>query len=223
MDQPAKPSQQSTPKNFLDLPAELRIAIYELAAEETHLILLLDRNDPSIPRNLPPPGLFLASKQTQVESQPILLSIAHITVPIHSFDFSALRDWTQRLPHPHHEALASSPNLTIRLHLDACGTATLRSLHRWIKHRALLASISDASGKVEMPDWRYEVHYGPMLRLVDKGNVAFHSESRVAAFLEALSLLHINVEDGLKRELEPVIAAFERKQAELAKHHRTEA
>lgn len=97
---------QNSKSSFLDLPAEIRLSIYEIIADNTELILA----SPS-KKSSKLPTLALTSRQVRSELISTLCKRASIACLVQNFDFRHV----QTLMRAHADDLHHNPNLTIQL------------------------------------------------------------------------------------------------------------
>ncbi|KAF2717004.1 hypothetical protein K431DRAFT_349921 [Polychaeton citri CBS 116435] len=200
--------------SFLDLPPELRNAIYELVAANTSLFVPpTQQQSPSSKSQaqqqyLPIPSLLLTSNQILREYRPILLSRARITFRTSpTFDFRNLTRLISSLYATELKALRSNPRLSITFLLPLSARPltpqALTSLRRWLENR---------SQNLDRIPFGYAIKWTTEEVKFKASGTAPTTERRVEAvktYLEGLSRLHWNVDEGLQWELDRVIACFE--------------
>lgn len=98
-------------KTFLDLPPEIRNAIYEHAAKAARIEVDGDRlrGDPEHPEKITTAIPFV-SHQTRVESLPIIYSMAPISTTVWNWGFDHLYEFEERLSAKNLQALQSNPS-----------------------------------------------------------------------------------------------------------------
>ncbi|KAK5113952.1 hypothetical protein LTR62_003075 [Meristemomyces frigidus] len=137
------PSDEPLPKNFFDLPAEIRIEIYKLVVLDVVLhILPLSGNGTDAEqskRNLPH-ALARTSRQTRNEVLPILRATCSIRANVTDFNFSGMLAWMARIPPTQQHHLVKNPSLEIKLCTAGKpgphGQGQENSLRKWLKMRA---------------------------------------------------------------------------------------
>ena len=198
---------------FFDLPAELRIAIYEDVARETSISIPLrfvrkGQKPPSTTKisRASVPSLLVVSKQSRRDFLPILLAHASVRVTIKDFEFRVLVRMLESLYIVELKALRANTRLHIQLSADKCNRDSIVSLRRWLDNRS--------SGLDRLP-WNYRVCWGSKYAIdtaasAEKASAIKGRRREVLDHnLEAIALLHKNLGEHLQFELAPIIEAFE--------------
>ena len=179
---------------FYDLPAELRIKIYELVANESRLSLF--SNSPKLKTQ----SLLFVTRQVRAEYRPILLSLAPVQAHIYDYDFSPLIRLIGSLYSTELKALRTNTNLTISLHLtdyEVTKRDNMTLLRRWAVKR---------SGHLDRLPWSYEL-------AVDQPGGIFYPAARerlrkLGQSILAVESLQSGLHEGLAAELQPVWEAL---------------
>ena len=129
--------------SFLDLPAELRIEIYNLILRKVVIHILPSNSD----RQSAPHGLLRTCRQIRHEVLPIMHTSCAIRATITDFDFSGLLAWLARIPVDGHKELAKNPSLNIHFCASEKVPGDLPFLRRWLHDRA--------DPYRPQPSWRY--------------------------------------------------------------------
>ena len=205
------PSRAGSRKlTFFDLPAEIRNVIYEHVARDTRLYNTGKKPNKS---PLPVPSMLLVSGQTRREYLPLLLEFAPIAFRVKDFDFKSLMRITSSLYSTELKALRHNPNLTLRLQVSKPSRDTMASLRRWLVKRAEnLDRLAWSYGVI----WAKHVQILPTSSEVHKTNTYIQRRTLLTQNLEMMAQLHRNVDETLRFELEPIIAAFEEELARVA-------
>jgi hypothetical protein len=126
----ALPSGQGA--SFLELPPEIRNAIYEILAVDTALTLY-----PTKPRKpLTPVALLLACRQTRREFRKLLLANAQILINISEYHFNNLVRVLENLRDDDLDALKLNGNIWILLHISQVPSRDDRkNLRGWVDYR----------------------------------------------------------------------------------------
>lgn len=129
---------------FLDLPAELRIEIYNLVLKKVVIHILPSNSDRQQPA---PHGLLRTCRQIRQEVLPIIHTSCAIRATITDFDFSGLLTWLSRVSGDGHKALAKNAGLVIHFCASEKVPSDLPFLRRWLHDRA--------DPYRPQPSWRY--------------------------------------------------------------------
>ncbi|TKA32049.1 hypothetical protein B0A50_01295 [Salinomyces thailandicus] len=198
---PACPAAATPGKlTFFDLPPELRNTIYETLARTTRLVLPCDRKRQKTAPSVV--GLLATSKQVRREYLPVLFATAPIIADVKDFDFTNLMRVVLSLYSTELKALRLNPRLTIQLRSHNCTRENLNNLRRWLLTRG---------DSLDRLPWHYEV------AVADPGHVYARVRllRELEFYAERLARLQARLSDTLKWELQPMVAAFDRKAAAL--------
>jgi len=183
--------------DFLELPPEIRNAIYEYAVAGTRLVYDPTRLDR---RALGPIGLIVVSRQVRKEAYPMLLATASLVFKVEDFNFPNIASALQMLSTAERKAIHSNEDITVRLLLQhRCRPTHVDKLELWLQRRTLGLTFPSVHYAVAWEDYPYS----------DIGIAKLQRRRQVASHLEMLSRLYYNLDEALRDELEPVIAAFE--------------
>ncbi|KAK1074130.1 ferrochelatase hem15 [Friedmanniomyces endolithicus] len=185
---PSTPTAATPGKlTFFDLPAEIRNHVYDLTVSDT--VLYLPSPSPEDRKKKPVPvcGLLLASRQCRKEYLPLFYSTAPVVIDIKDFDFRNVMKVIGGLYSTELKAFRANNALVLRLRTLNCTKANLDGLRRWLTHRA------DSLDRLPFRQSREIAYYG-----------------------ERLARMQVKLEDTLQWELQAIVAAFDRKGAELA-------
>jgi hypothetical protein len=179
---------------FYDLPAELRIKIYELVAAETRLSHFSNSS------KLKTPSLLFVTRQVRAEYRPILLSLAPVQAHIYNYDFTPLIRLIGSLYSTELKALRTNNSLTISLHLtdyEVTKRDNMTLLRRWAVKRA---------EHLDRLPWSYEL-------AVDQPGGIFYSAARerlrkLGQSILAVEVLQSDLHESLAAELQPVWEAL---------------
>lgn len=183
-----------TTVTFYDLPAELRIKIYELVANETRLSLF--SNSPK----LNPPSLLFVSRQVRAEYRPILLALAPVQAHIYDYNFSPLIRLIGSLYSTELKALRTNTRLTIALHLtdyEVTKRDNMTLLRRWAVKR---------SEHLDRLPWSYELADDKPGRI--RYPAARERLLKLGQSTLAVEALQSDLHEGLAAELQPVWEAL---------------
>ncbi|KAK4570462.1 ferrochelatase hem15 [Recurvomyces mirabilis] len=192
---------------FFDLPAEVRNEIYDFLANDTILYLppptTEKKQDERKKKDyIPPCGLLLTSRQCRKEFLPLLYSSSPVIIDIKDFDFTPLPRVIGSLYSTDLKAFRANKTLILRLRTQNCTRANLDGLRRWLVHRA---------DSLDRLPWRYEVFVSDPI-----GRMGCFRQSReITFYAERLQRMQGRLEETLQWELVAIVAAFERKSAEL--------
>jgi hypothetical protein len=179
---------------FYDLPAELRIKIYELVATETRLSPFSNSS------KLKTPSLLFVTRQVRAEYRPILLSLAPVQAHIYNYDFAPLIRLIGSLYSTELKALRTNNSLTISLHLtdyEVTKRDNMTLLRRWAVKRA---------EHLDRLPWSYEL-------AVDQPGGIFYPAARerlrkLGQSILAVEALQSGLHESLAAELQPVWEAL---------------
>ncbi|KAK0899023.1 ferrochelatase hem15 [Friedmanniomyces endolithicus] len=171
---------------FFDLPAEIRNHIYDLTVSNTILYLPSPSPEDRKKKPIPVCGLLLASRQCRKEYLPLFYSTAPVVIDIKDFDFRNVMKVIGGLYSTELKAFRANNALVLRLRTLNCTKANLDGLRRWLTHRA------DSLDRLPFRQSREIAYYG-----------------------ERLARMQVKLEDTLQWELQAIVAAFDRKGAEL--------
>lgn len=214
--EPAPPTTKSGGLTFFDLPAEIRNAIYEDVARQAHIRIPLPskKNSDKQPYQ-PTPSMILVSKRTRQEYTPLMLELATISIVVKDFDFHNLRRIISSLYRTELKAIRLNTHLTIHLRAEKCNKDSLSNLRRWLVNRS--------EGMDRLP-WHYDIAWTkntqivPTSTQVHRINTYIQRRTILIHNLEAMSQLHQNLDETLRFELQPVIAAYELELHTIADH-----
>ncbi|EMC98229.1 hypothetical protein BAUCODRAFT_417232 [Baudoinia panamericana UAMH 10762] len=209
--------QEEFPTGFFDLPAELRNAIFEIAASDIELILVEKHQcHPQAGRTLAVPGLLMASKQTRQEARPVLLRLAKVSALVRDFDFQSLRRDIALLPRSDRRAMMANCGPTLRLHITHCDQTALRALYLWIRRQARCRAL----GRQKMQEtprltWSYEVEPAVVRDRFENSRLGMMvgGSSVVSSTLNMLVQLRDVLKEHEQSELDLIVLAFERRKA----------
>ncbi|EMC99308.1 hypothetical protein BAUCODRAFT_398848 [Baudoinia panamericana UAMH 10762] len=142
---PKKPCLEPKQTSFFDLPAELRIHIYELVLVNVRIqILPLESKDHRTPH-----ALILASRQVRNEVLPIIHSKCRIRANVTDFNFSGLVAWMDRIPSGQQAMLCKNEQLEINLctSLKPDSRSFAVGLRKWLEMRK--------DPHRSQPNWQY--------------------------------------------------------------------
>jgi hypothetical protein len=182
------------PITFYDLPAELRIKVYELVASETKLSLFSNSPKPQ------PPSLLFVTRQIRAEYRPILLSLAPVQAHIYDYDFSPLIRLIGSLYSTELKALRTNNSLIISVHLtdyEVTKRDNMTLLRRWAVKR---------SEHLDRLPWSYELAVDP------PGGIFYPAARerlrRLGQSILAVEVLQSGLHESLAAELRPVWEAL---------------
>lgn len=185
-------SSRTKKTSFYDLPSELRIHIYELAARDTRLSLFS-----ASPKHTEAPALLLTSRQMRNEYRPVLLSLAPIRAHISNYNFKPIMRVVGSLYSTELKALRKNNSLTIVLHLknfDVTSEHCMTSLRRWAVKRA---------EHLDRLPWSYELVHSTSSSLPMASAVA--QMCRLEKSIAAVRALQRSVHESLAAEIEPIV------------------
>ncbi|KAK0343669.1 ferrochelatase hem15 [Friedmanniomyces endolithicus] len=199
---PSPPTAATPGKlTFFDLPAEIRNHVYDLVSSDT-VLSLPSPEDGKKKSSVPVCGLLLTSRQCRKEYLPLLYSTAPVVIDIKDFDFRAVIKIIGGLYSTELKAFRANNALVLRLRTLNCTKANLDGLRRWLTHRA---------DSLDRLPFRYEVFVAD-----PAGRIGCFRQSReIAYYGERLAMMQVKLEDTLQWELQAIVAAFDRKGAEL--------
>lgn len=190
----SRPKAPSTSEitTFFDLPAELRVHIYELVASDTNLSVLDTRS------GLRTPSLLFVTHRVRAEYRPILLSNAPIRAHVTDYHFRPLIRLIGSLYSSELKALRNNPNLKIELHVKhhkGFDKESMPSLRQWAVKRAQY---------LDRLQWTYELSMSTPARM--SLQVATATFERCMNSLQAVSNLERSVHESLAAEMQPILA-----------------
>lgn len=122
--------ETSRKASFLDLPAEIRLVIYELIADRTHMTL-----HPTAAQNrskyISLPGVILACRQVQQEILATFSQHSKILFYVRNFDFQHVI----RFAGKYYRHLEHNEGLVIQILVARSFSSTSRDLDNWLRHR----------------------------------------------------------------------------------------
>ncbi|KAK3679213.1 ferrochelatase hem15 [Recurvomyces mirabilis] len=174
---------------FFDLPAEVRNEIYDFLANDTILYLPPPPEKKQDERKkkdyIPPCGLLLASRQCRKEFLPLIYSSSPVIIDIKDFDFTPL--------------------------LRVIGSLYSTDLKAFRLNKTLILRLRTQNYSLDRLPWRYEVFVSDPI-----GRMGCFRQSReITFYAERLQRMQGRLEETLQWELVAIVAAFERKSAEL--------
>ncbi|KAK0892463.1 ferrochelatase hem15 [Friedmanniomyces endolithicus] len=201
---PSTPTAATPGKlTFFDLPAEIRNHVYDLTLSNTVLYLPSPSPEDRKKKSIPVCGLLLASRQCRKEYLPLFYATAPVVIDIKDFDFRNVMKVIGGLYSTELKAFRANNALVLRLRTLNCTKANLDGLRRWLTHRA---------DSLDRLPFRYEVFVAG-----SGGRISCFRQSReIAYYGERLARMQVKLEDTLQWELQAIVAAFDRKGAELA-------